>query len=241
MSRSPSVPRSPGQNALRSSVVVGLVLLLLVLGAGAYLASTQQKTFTAESVLVVLPQRDLDDATTAAFYETLSRGQIVGTFAEVANNPTVQQQAVSTLAIPASAQSGLSTVVSVVPDTSVILVRTTADDAATAETVADGVATAATTSLSQLSDAFRTQIVHKATGTAVSSGLSPLLVLGLAVVAAIVLGVALQQAVYHLLRARSAATLDATDARADDAALATETIGGARRSRSATPSPAGRG
>lgn len=229
--------------------MAGLVLLLLVLGAGAYVASTQQKTFTAESVLVVLPQRDLDDATTAAFYETLSRGQIVGTFAEVANNSTLQQQAVTKLALAASAQDGLSTVVSVVPDTSVILVRTTADDAATAEAVADAVATVATTSLSQLSDAFRTQIVHKATGTAFSSGLSPALVLGLALVAALVLGVALQQAVFHLLRARSSATPDAAtnvdDTVADplpqSATFASDGPGGAGRSRSATPSAAGRG
>jgi hypothetical protein len=210
--------RGTQRSPLRLSVLAGAVLAVLVLVAGAVLASTQHKTWTAEAALVVLPDKSLDPATSAAFYETLSRGQLVGTFAEVANDAGFKARAVSGLGLTATQQEGLQTVVSVVPDTSVILVRTTADDAATSERVAEATATAATTALNGLSDAYRTQVVRDAAGSAFASGLSPALVLVLAAVVALVLGVAVQQAGYQLLRARRLTTAggDATDAEPED-------------------------
>lgn len=187
---------------LKRSLVAGALLALLVLATGAAFAATQQTTFTAESVLVVLPRADLDEATTAAFYETMSRGQIVGTFAEVANNASFQNQAMDNLGITGRQRTEVSTEVSVVPATSVILVRTTAGTAAVAERVADGSAGLTTTYLSGLSDAYRAQVVHQAAGSALSSGMSPTMLLVLAAVVAAALGLVVQQALYHLASPR---------------------------------------
>jgi capsular polysaccharide biosynthesis protein len=194
--------KSSGPRALRRSIVSGLVLALLTLGAGAALAATQQPSYTAEAVLVVLPKATLDDATSAAFYETMSRGQIVGTFAEVADNPTFERSSAAALGLSAGQQKKVTTTVSVVPDTSVILVRVSAGGATVAEQLADRTAALASTYLAELSNAYRIQIVHPAQGSAASSGISATLMLILAGVVAVGGGVAVQQAVYHLMVAR---------------------------------------
>lgn len=190
---------------VRISVLAGAIAALLVVVAGAGLALTSKPKYTAESVLVVLPSATLDTSDSAAYYETLSRGQIVATFAEVADNLRFQDQAAQDLNLTTEQKAGLTTAVTVVPDTSVILVRTTAGSAAVAEQVADGTTALATTYLAGLSEPYRSDLVHGATGTATATGTSPIVLLALAVVVALIVGVGVQQAVYHLmtsLRAR---------------------------------------
>lgn len=201
-------PKSTAARPLRRSIVLGLVVALLALAAGVGLAATQQRAFTAESVLVVLPKASLNDATSAAFYETMSRGQIVGTFAEVADNPTFERQSADKLALTDAQRKQVSTTVSVVPDTSVILVRVTAGAASVAEQLADATAALATTYLAKLSDAYRTQIVHSAQGSATTSGLSPTMLLILGAAVGLSAGVAVQQVVYHLMMARRVTVAD---------------------------------
>ncbi len=194
-----SVQSALSRREVRISVLAGAVAALLVVVAGAWLALTTPTKWTAESVLVVLPGADLNASDSAAYYETLSRGQIVATFAEVADNLRFQQQAEQTLQLSEAQRAGVSTTVSVVPDTSVILVRTTAGTAAIAEQMADATTTVASQYLAGLSRSYRTELVHTAQGSAFSSGTSPTTLLLLAVVVALVAGVAIQQAVYHLL------------------------------------------
>ena len=208
---------------VRISVLAGVIAALLVVVAGAGLALTSKPKYTAESVLVVLPSAALDTSDSAAYYETLSRGQIVATFAEVADNLRFQDQAAQNLGLTAEQQAGLSTAVTVVPDTSVILVRTTAGTAAVAEQVADATTTLATAYLAGLSEPYRTDLVHGAAGTATAAGTSPVVLLALAVVVALIVGVGVQQAVYHLMvavgarRRRPGDAVDADPAGADAA------------------------
>lgn len=205
---------------VRISVLAGVVAALLVVVAGAGLAVLSKPKWTAESVLVVLPSAALDTSDSAAYYETLSRGQIVATFAEVAENLRFQDQAEQNLQLSDAQRAGVTTTVSVVPDTSVILVRTTAGSAAVAEQVADATTTLATTYLAGLSEPYRTDLVHGAEGTATATGTSPLVLLALSVVVALIVGVGVQQAVYHLMvtmrsskerKARQSDPADATD------------------------------
>jgi capsular polysaccharide biosynthesis protein len=184
---------------VRVSVLAGTVVALLVVVAGAGLALMSTPKWTAESVLVVLPSADLDTSDSAAYYETLSRGQIVATFAEVADNQRFQDQAEQSLQLSDAERAGVTTTVSVVPDTSVILVRTTAGTAAVAEQLADATTTLATNYLAGLSKPYRTDLVHGAAGTAAASGTSPTMLLALAVVVGLIAGVGVQQAVYHLM------------------------------------------
>ena len=184
--------------ALRRSVIIGAIVAVLILAAGTAFALTQPKTWTAESVIVVLPAANLDDATSAAYYETLSRGQIVATFAEVAGNLWFAQQAEERLGLTPEQREQVTTEVSVVPNTAVVLVRASSPDPAVAEKVADMTSTISAEYFAGLANRYTTQIVHSAEGSAQSSGTPVPLLLAAALVVAVVAGIAVQQAVYHL-------------------------------------------
>lgn len=185
----------------RFSLLAGGITASLILIAGAVFGLVQKNEFTAESVIVVLPSGDLDVSVSAAYYETLSRGQIVATFAEVANNLRFEQQAEEKLLLTAEQRMSVTTTVSVVPDTSVILVRASAEDATLAEQIADGSTSLATEYLGSLSKPYRTELVQGAQDSAYRSSTSPVLLVTLAAVVALIAGLAVQQALYHLLTA----------------------------------------
>lgn len=184
--------------ALRRSLAAGIVVAVALLIGGSVFALSQQQSWTAESVVVVLPAASLDEATSAAYYETLSRGQIVATFAEVAGNGRFEQQAEEQLGLSERQRQAVSTEVSVVPGTAVILIRATAAEADTAERVADTITAMSAQYWSGLSDPYRTQTVGSAAGSAYSSGTSPLVLLGAMLGVALIAGLAVQQAIYHL-------------------------------------------
>ena len=212
-------PSSFSRREVKVSVLAGALAALLVVLAGAAIAFTSTTKWTAESVLVVLPNADLSASDSAAYYETLSRGQIVATFAEVADNQRFQDQAEASLQLTDAQRAGVTTAVTVVPDTSVILVRTTAGTAQVAEQLADETTTLATAYLAGLSEPYRTDLVHSAAGSAVASGTSRVVLLALAVIVALIAGVAIQQAVYHLMRmARTSRAKNDPDQAAEPAA-----------------------
>jgi len=184
---------------LRRSIVVGAAVALLLLVAGLVLAATTKAQWTAESVSVVLPDAGLSESDSAAYYETLSRGQIVATFAEVASNKRFEQQAEQNLGLTADRSAGVTTEVTVAPSTSVVLIRVTSDDRTVAEQVTQEMTTVSQAYLQGLARPYRLDVVNPGTGTAFRSSTSPLVIAGAAVVVALVGGLAIQQAVYHSL------------------------------------------
>lgn len=198
MTTSPTSTTRFDRPSLRRSIVVGVIVALILLAGGLAYALTQRASYTAESVVVVLPAATLDDAASAAYYETLSRGQIVATFAEVAGNLQFEQQAEQSVGLSPAQAENVTTEVTVVPDTAVILIRTTAPDAATAEKVADAVTSLSAQYWAGLSKPYSTRVVGSSRGTAVASGTSQVILIGAAVAVALVAGLAVQQAIYHL-------------------------------------------
>lgn len=184
--------------ALRQSVVAGVIVALALLAGGVAYALTQHRTWAAESMVVVLPAANLDDATSASYYETLSRGQIVATFAEVAGSLGFEQQAEDRLGLTAGQRARVTTDVSVVPDTAVILIRVTADEADVAQRMAAATTDLSVQYLAGLSKAYRVVTVPSASGSASATGMSLPVLLAAALAVALVAGLAVQQAVYHL-------------------------------------------
>ena len=208
---------------LRTSITVGMVVALLLAGAGALYAFTEQRSWVAESMVVVLPSADLDEATSASYYETLSRGQIVATFAEVAGTQRFEQQAEDRLGLTPAQRSAVSTEVSVVPDTAVILIRSTAGNARVAQQVSRVTTELSVAYLAGLTQPFRAVTVPSGSD-AEPTGLSPLVLAAAGLVAGLVAGLAAQQAVYHLTTAvRGSRTEEPAPARGlvapDEAAL----------------------
>jgi hypothetical protein len=186
------------RRALRQSIVAGVLIALALLGGGAAYALTQQRTWTAESMAVVLPASNLDDATSASYYETLSRGQIVATFAEVAGGLGFEQQAEDRLGLTAGERASVSTEVTVVPDTAVILIRATSDDAGIAQRMAAATTDLSLSYLTGLSRPYRVVTVPAGNNAATANGTSLPVLLAAIVAVALVAGLAVQQAVYHL-------------------------------------------
>jgi capsular polysaccharide biosynthesis protein len=184
--------------AVRQSAVTGVIVALVLLGGGVAYALTQHRTWAAESMVVVLPAVNLDDATSASYYETLSRGQIVATFAEVAGSLGFEQQAEDRLGLTVGQRAQVSTDVSVVPDTAVILVRATANDADVAQRMAAATTDLSVQYLAGLSKPYRVVTVPSAAGSASATGMSLPVLLAAALAVALVAGLALQQAVFHL-------------------------------------------
>jgi capsular polysaccharide biosynthesis protein len=191
------VSRRPGAAGLRASIAVGLVVALVLAAAGAFYAFSQQRTWVAESMVVVLPSTALDEATSASYYETLSRGQIVATFAEVAGTQRFEQQAEDQLRLSAAERSLVSTEVSVVPDTAVILIRSTAGDARIAQEISRVTTSLSVTYLGGLTQPYRAVTVPSGS-TAEPTGMSPWVLAAAGLMAGLVAGLAVQQAVYHL-------------------------------------------
>ena len=184
--------------AARRSIAIGLAVTLVLIGAGAFYVYSQPRLWTAESMVVVPPGAELDDATSASYYETLSRGQIVATFAEVAGDLRFEQRAADRLALSAEQRNLVKIEVTVVPNTAVILVRATAGEPEVAQQMSAATAALAVEYLDGLSKPYRAVPVLSGSGGAVATGTSRLLLLAAAVGAALVAGLAVQQAVYHL-------------------------------------------
>jgi capsular polysaccharide biosynthesis protein len=224
----------------RLSIVVGAVGALLILVAGIAFALVRPPAYTAEAMAVVLPGAGLDEATAAAQWETLSRGQIPATFAEVAADPRFQAAAADQLKLTSDQREQIQVETSVVPNTSAILIRVTAPDPAVAEQMADATTALASQYLSGLLPSFRTETVQSAEGTAQSSGLSPQLLIAATVVLALVAGLAVQQAVYHLLLVlrRAPAGGGSTEVAADSTEVAADSTEVAADSTEARPAAA---
>jgi capsular polysaccharide biosynthesis protein len=185
---------------LRTSVLVGVVVAVLLAGAGAFFAFASPRSWVAESMVVVLPSAALDEATSASYYETLSRGQIVATFAEVAGTQRFEQQAEDRLGLSAADRDAVSTEVTVVPDTAVILIRSTAGDPQVARQVAQITTSLSVDYLAGLTQPYRAVTVPSG-GAAEPTGMSPIVLATAGLMAGLVAGLAVQQAVYHLAAA----------------------------------------
>src|SRR5262245_13331740 len=126
-------------------VVAGVVVFALILAAGWGYLATQPRRWSAKSAVLVLPAQGRNPATAPDYYETLSRGQIVETFAQILRLPGFEAAAAARLGLPEAALRDLDASVQVVPNTAMITITVTAPDRGEAELMADGIVAGATT------------------------------------------------------------------------------------------------
>jgi capsular polysaccharide biosynthesis protein len=222
----------------RTDVLIGVTVAVLVLLAGAGLWLLRPTQYQASTALVVLPAEQSNES--AGFYDTLSRGQVVQTFAQILDLQGGQQSAYRS--------AGVAVVVEVVPETSLIEVRATASDGAAAESAADSVLTRSRTYFSQLSSPYSISVVREADGTAQQVGLPLGPLAGVVAAVAVLAGLASFLATRALLSAGRPLTawmaprpgLNGAAARQDDADPARaprRDVAGSPRTRSLTPEP----
>ena len=194
-------PMSDSQ-PLRRSLQIALVAALVVVAAGLVFAFTQHGKYKAETSLIVLPANTLDTTTQANFLETLSRGQVTATMAEVAQSGRFETEAETAMGLSASEAAATTVTVTVVPSTSVLLITSEASTKQVAEGLADRTAALAATYLKSMIKPYTATQVRSAAGTAYAAGSSSTIILAGVALAAIAVAVAAQQASYQVLQAR---------------------------------------
>ena len=169
-------------------LLTGIAVALVVLAGGSVFWLLNPTQYRATSTLLVFP--DAAAGEFAGYYDTLSRGQVTLTFAQI-------------LELQVSGASGDPVIdVQAVPDTSLITVTVTAQTAAEAESDADAVLERSRRYFTQLSAPYEISVVRAAAGTAQRSGVPVVpLVLVLPIVA-LIAGFAAQQAVRVLATQR---------------------------------------
>lgn len=175
------------------AVLAAIAVLLVVVEGGVLFWQQQPAQYSAMTTLVVLPAGTSAEA--ASYYDTLSRGQIATTFAEI----------LALRATPAGGQTKVT--VEVVPETSLIQVTATADSARAAESAADQALGRAEPYFNQLGSPYGVSVVQGAAGTAQHAGLTKGVLAGVVAAVALIAAFAAYLAVRGLQQARAQARL----------------------------------
>lgn len=192
--------RTTRQRLWRRGMIAGIVTGLLVLCGGIGWSLTYQPTYTATATLLVLPNaKSAQTGDAASYYDTLSQGQIVETFAQVLrakSSPAWVATAGRGLTIRQIA--GTEVKVTAVPSTSVISITAQGTDAAIAERVVAAMAAKSPHELNVLSTPYRALTVDSGAGSAQKTGIDTPVLLAAVVAVAALAGVGAQQATWLL-------------------------------------------
>lgn len=197
MSRTSSDAAARERRAIVGSIAVGVGVLLAVAIGGALTVLTRPTSVVASASIVVLPDERLSEESIAGYYETLTRGQVVATYAEILRDRPFPEEAMDDLGIAASRQDEVDVDVRVVPDTALVEVAVTAPTEEVAQKVADSVTALAADYLQGLEQPYTAEIVAEA-GEARSTGTPLVTLLAVIALVAVVAGLGAQQLVFQV-------------------------------------------
>ncbi|MCL7960268.1 MAG: hypothetical protein M8861_08755 [marine benthic group bacterium] len=183
-----------------ASVIAGIVVFALLLTAGVAVAQRTTTQWIARSSALVLPSQPVSPEQLPGYYETLSRGQIVATLAELVRLGEFQAEVADGFELSESQREFVQLEVNVVADTAMLRVVATSEDPNLAIAMVDGVVEEATTYIGDLVLPYALVPVSSGASNLTESGLSTPIVIGIFGLVALVAGVAVQQAVFHLAR-----------------------------------------
>lgn len=189
------------RDVLVVSLLAGVLTAGLVVAAGLVFAATRPVRWSATASAVVLPARGVNPDSVAGFYETLSRGQVVETFAQIVRLQRFETDAVRAMGFAPGDQPAIDVDVQVVPDTAVVRISTTATRPEVAEEVADRILAVASDYIAGLGQPYTFSIVDDADGSVSRSGPPKAAFPIVAALVALAFGLATQQATFHLGRA----------------------------------------
>ena len=192
--------RTTRQRLWRRGLTAGIVTGLLVLCGGVGWSLTYQPSYTATATLLVLPNAQSSQTGDAAsYYDTLSQGQIVETFAQVLRAKSSPAWVVTGGQGLTTAQVAATQVnVTAVPSTSVISITAQGGDPAIAERVVAAMAAKSPHELNVLSTPYRALTVDAGAGSAQKTGIDTPMLLAAVVAVAVLAGVGAQQATWLL-------------------------------------------
>lgn len=209
--------RTTRRRLWRRGLSAGIVTGVLVLGGGAGWSLTYQPAYTATATLLVLPNaRSAQSGDAASYYDTLSQGQIVSTFAQVLRAKSSPAWVVAGGPGLTTRQVAATSVsVTAVPSTSVISITAQGADPKIAERVVEAMAARSPHELNVLATPYRALTVDSGGGSAQKTGIDRSALLAAVVAVAVLAGVGAQQAVWLLGNASLRAALPFQETRGD--------------------------
>lgn len=185
-------PERPSRGRRLRDRSLGVIVGLLIATVGAAVLLASPPSYSAAATLVVLPSTSLTGDEVASYYDTLSQGQVVGTFAEVLRARVVEGPI-----------DDPEVTVLVVPDTSVIRLVATGETARQAEGAAEQALAAAADPLDGLAAPYRVSVVSGAEGRAKREGRPVPLLVGVVTMAAVGAGLLAHRGERELDRLRT--------------------------------------
>jgi hypothetical protein len=182
------------------SVMAGAACALLLVTIGLIALGSQPPDWRAEAALVVVPERGLDPALAAGYYETLSRGQILATFSQTLALPRYVAEATEQVGGPAAPATSVE--VDVIPETAVIRVSAVGPEPAAAEGVVDALLGVWGRDIGSLRMPYVASVISPAAGSAQQTDVAGVELVAVILFVGAVAGLAVQQAVYHLAMLR---------------------------------------
>lgn len=183
-----------------ASIIAGVIVFALLLAAGVIVSTNTTTEWVARSSALVLPAKPVDPDQLPGYYETLSRGQIVTTLAELARLGEFQAEVADRFDLSDAQREFVDVTVNVVTDTAMLQVVGTSEDPQLAVVMVDGVVDASTAYIGDLTLPYALVPVSTGENNLTETGLSASMVLGVFVLVALVAGLLVQQATLHLAR-----------------------------------------
>lgn len=185
----------------RVSLAAAILVGVLIFGIGLFFIMGQSNDWTAKSTAVVLPEATVPRDSAPSYYDTLSQGQIVETYAEMLRLQRFKDDSVKALKLGAAGDS-VTVTVAVVPNTALLTVTASGQNAETAEKLADSVLALATQYVSTLPSPYAIARVGRAEGTATQPPSNTTTLLIALFIVSLVIAFATYQGVSQLLLLR---------------------------------------
>lgn len=192
--------RTTRQRLWRRGLIAGVVTAVLVVCAGVGWALTYRPTYTATATLLVLPNAKASKSGDAAsYYDTLSQGQIVQTFAQVLRARGTPDRVTAAAGGLTRAQVAATDVsVTAVPNTSVISITAQGGDPDVTERVVETLAGRSPHALNALATPYKALTVDSGAGSLTRSGFDRTTLLVAVAAVAVLAGVGAQQLTWLL-------------------------------------------
>lgn len=168
-------------------LIVGLAVALAVIVAGAIAIAQRDDSFTADARALIGPAEDANNPVLTL--DTLSRGTVIATYAEIFGSDQAVQTALDSSGLTPEQQEGIEIRTRPLAGASAILVEAVAADRELAERAATAVA-GSTPESGAYEDVFEVSLLQGAQGQARRNGVGDRALLALLLASALALGVA---------------------------------------------------
>lgn len=180
------------------SIIAGAGVFAVVFAGAVVFAVLAPPRYRSTPELLVAPSPALDRALEAEYYDVIDQGTLVQNFAEILRGGDIRKAALDAADVEKKVRRDVDVDIVVPTETSILQLQVTSPDKETSIAVGAALQEEAVDTITALGTPLVVKPVTSASQQVAHTGLSPTVALILGFVAALVLGIATQQAVAQL-------------------------------------------